>query len=136
MGQRLSGFSATQENTRKRGFDSAAEYAELLDSYLGGSGHCKKNRGVLLSFVSPSCGLCSSLNGVLEDIQRRNTIDIVKIDSSKVDVWGLELLRYKIETVPCFVLLDCKGNAVGKTVEFSDKQAVEQALETLIGGGK
>lgn len=141
MGQAISG-PATIDSTKKkrRGFDSAADYAHLLASFTGKAGERgNKNRRVqqqgcvLLSFLSPSCGLCKSLRQTLDDLERRKTIQVVRIDSSNVDTWGPELLRYNIETIPCFVLLDQSGNAIGKTVAFSTKQVVERALVTLLG---
>ena len=137
MGQRLSGHSKGRTKKGRRGFDSVADYALVLHSLVGGSGNHRKSiqrdHRVLLSFLSPTCGLCNSLKGTLEDIQEQEKLDIVRIDSSKVDAWGPELIRYNIETVPCFVLLDNTGNAVGKTVAFANTKVVEKALESLIG---
>ena len=135
MGQGLSATSDSRTKKGRRGFDSVAEYALVLHSVISRSDNHRKpinSKGILLSFLSPTCGLCNSLRGTLEDIQDQNKVDIVRIDSSKVDVWGPELIRYNIETVPCFVLLDHTGNAVGKTVAFENKQVVEKALKSLL----
>lgn len=139
MGQRLSGPALGDGRAKTQGFDSTADYAVVLNSLISGSKHHNKgetrgNKRVLLSFLSPTCGICKELQrGILQDTQLQAKVDIVKIDSSKVDVWGPELIRYNIETVPCFVLLDHTGNAVGKTAVFAHTQVVEKALESLIG---
>ena len=64
-------------------------------------------------------------------VQQQGTVEVVRIDSLQ-SCWGPEILHYNIETIPCFVLLNEKGQAVGKTLSTKHKAAVEQALDSLL----
>ncbi|XP_073316512.1 thioredoxin-like protein HCF164, chloroplastic [Primulina huaijiensis] len=70
----------------------------------------------ILEFYSPKCSLCNSLLNFVIEVENRNTdwLNIVMADAEN-DKWLPELLHYDIKYVPCFVLLDERGNALAKT---------------------
>ena len=40
-------------------------------------------------------------------------VQVARLDSSNAVAWAPEMLAYNVEAVPCFILLDCKGNYCG-----------------------
>ncbi|XP_074279286.1 uncharacterized protein LOC141604720 [Silene latifolia] len=70
----------------------------------------------VIEFYSPKCSLCNSLLGFVLDVETRNLdwLNVVFADAEN-DKWLPELLHYDIKYVPCFVILDKHGRALGKT---------------------
>lgn len=64
--------------------------------------------------------------------KERGELKVVEIDSLNRDEWAPELIRYNIEKIPCFVLLDSTGRAIGKTGDPISVDFMRDALETLI----
>jgi len=57
---------------------------------------------------------------------------VARIDSSKAATWAPELIGYDVETVPCFVLLDRKGRAVGRTIAPYSRDKMKRGIELLV----
>ncbi|KAL9244165.1 hypothetical protein vseg_017969 [Gypsophila vaccaria] len=70
----------------------------------------------IIEFYSPKCSLCNSLLGFVAHIESRHSdwLNVVLADAEN-DFWLPELLHYDIKYVPCFVILDKHGRALGKT---------------------
>ncbi|XP_076904578.1 uncharacterized protein LOC143560078 [Bidens hawaiensis] len=70
----------------------------------------------VIEFYSPKCSLCNSMVEFVGHVESKNDdwLNIVMADAEN-DKWLPELLHYDIKYVPCFVLLDKDGNALGKT---------------------
>lgn len=43
-------------------------------------------------------------------------VQVARLDSSNAVAWAPEMLAYNVEAVPCFVLLDRKGNFSSKSL--------------------
>lgn len=46
--------------------------------------------------------------------------------------FGLQMLKYNIETVPCFVALDKSGRAIAKTGKPRGVDHMQQSFNTLV----
>lgn len=64
--------------------------------------------------------------------KERGDVKVVEIDSLNKDDWAPELIRYNIEKVPCFVLLNSRGRAIGKTEDPINVDFMRDALNVLI----
>ncbi len=100
---------------------------------------------VVLSFLSPSCGLCASVKrelkarteGLPETDIRGGQALYLCLDASDTGRWGPEIVQYGIDRVPCFVVLGAKGNkgrrrAVGKTTCVRGESCVLEGLDRLL----
>lgn len=98
-----------------------------------------EGRPTVLAFLSPSCGLCRSLEPQLTQVSNQSEptschraaplprrvpqltpitrrpqvetsgLQVARLDSSDATAWAPEMLAYRVEAVPCFVLLDSQG---------------------------
>lgn len=93
---------------------------------------------VVLSFLSPSCGLCASVKRELQaraegwqcrglrslesrtrglgagtkEVEGKRVQELyLCLDASDTALWGPEIVHYGIESVPCFVVLGAKGSS-------------------------
>ncbi|CAN1194249.1 Thiol:disulfide interchange protein TxlA homolog [Linum perenne] len=87
----------------------------------------------VLEFYSPKCMLCNSLVKFVTEVERRNSdwVNIVMADAEN-EQWLPELLHYDIKYVPCFVMLDKNGNALGKTGVPSSRLHVVAGISHLL----
>ncbi|KAH9624628.1 hypothetical protein KSS87_000783 [Heliosperma pusillum] len=99
---------------KKRGL-TAEEQGEIEQRGLANALANGKDATVI-EFYSPKCSLCNSLLGFVLDVESRNLdwLNVVYADAEN-DKWLPELLHYDIKYVPCFVILDKQGRALGKT---------------------
>lgn len=89
---------------------------------------------MLVGFFYLDCGRVRSvMNYILLQVKKeREDLKVVEIDSLNRDDWAPELIRYNIEKVPCFVLLNSRGRAIGKTEDPINADFVRNALHALI----
>ncbi|CAL1396155.1 unnamed protein product [Linum trigynum] len=87
----------------------------------------------VLEFYSPKCKLCNSLVNFVTEVENRNSdwVNIVMADAENEN-WLPELLHYDIKYVPCFVMVDKNGKAVGKTGVPSSRLHVVAAISHLL----
>ncbi|KAK9748340.1 hypothetical protein RND81_02G050700 [Saponaria officinalis] len=103
-----------KEKSVKKGLSpeeqAEAEHRALANALTNGK------EATVIEFYSPNCSLCNSLLGFVVEVENRNSdwLNIVMADAQNHQ-WLPELLHYDIKYVPCFVMLDKQGRAVGKT---------------------
>ncbi|CAM0873887.1 unnamed protein product [Alopecurus aequalis] len=87
----------------------------------------------VLEFYSPRCRLCSSLQGLVRELEDGSDecASFVLADAED-DRWLPELLHYDVRYVPCFVLLDKNGRALAKTGVPSSRHHVIAGLHHLL----
>ncbi|KAF2911487.1 hypothetical protein DAI22_11g183600 [Oryza sativa Japonica Group] len=87
----------------------------------------------VLEFYSPRCRLCTSLQGLVRELEdgAGGRAGFVLADAED-DRWLPELLHYDIRYVPCFVLLDKNGRALAKTGVPTSRQHVIAGLHHLL----
>ncbi|CAA6653436.1 unnamed protein product [Spirodela intermedia] len=87
----------------------------------------------VLEFYSPRCRLCKSLLGLVLELEKRNSdwASFVLADAEN-EMWLPELIYYDIKYVPCFVLLDRHGRALGKTGVPASRLHVIAGLSHLL----
>ncbi|CAI0465318.1 unnamed protein product [Linum tenue] len=87
----------------------------------------------VLEFYSPKCTLCNSLVSFVAEVEKRNSnwVNVVIADAENEN-WLPELLHYDIKYVPCFVMVDKNGKAVGKTGVPSSRLHVVAAISHLL----
>ncbi|KAL4518379.1 hypothetical protein Ndes2526A_g01187 [Nannochloris sp. 'desiccata'] len=90
-----------------------------------------QKRPLLIAFLQPSCGLCKSLEPQLAQTEASG-VQVARLDSSNAVAWAPEMLAYNIEAVPCFVLLDHQGRALGKSDLPRNTLQMQHALTTLL----
>ncbi|CAL1410841.1 unnamed protein product [Linum trigynum] len=90
-------------------------------------------QATVLEFYSPKCKLCNSLVNFVTEVEKRNSdwVSVVMADAEN-EKWLPELLHYDIKYVPCFVMLDKNGKAVGKTGVPSSRLHVVAAISHLL----
>ncbi|KAH9758397.1 Thioredoxin domain-containing protein [Citrus sinensis] len=83
-----------------------------------------RKEATVIEFYSPKCSLCNSLIAFVTEVESRNSnwLNIVMADAEN-EKWLPELLHYDINYVPCFVLLDKDGKALGKTVKLIQRKS-------------
>ena len=97
------------------------------------------SRSTLLAFYAPDCRLCAEVVDPLIDVatEERDWLDIIPIDADDGAAWALEALRYKIVSVPSYVMLDSQGKARGKSLGWpEDLEAASRAVERLVGAAR
>ncbi|KAJ6810797.1 uncharacterized protein M6B38_104710 [Iris pallida] len=87
----------------------------------------------VVEFYSPKCRLCSSLLGLVLDLEAKNSdwASFVLADAEN-EKWLPELVHYDIKYVPCFVLLDKYGRALAKTGVPTSRMHVIAGLSHLL----
>lgn len=96
-------------------------------------------RSTLLAFYAPNCRLCAEMVEPLIDVatDERDWLDIIPIDADDGTAWALEALRYKIASVPSYVMLDSQGMARGKSVGWPENlEAANKAVGRLVGAAR
>ncbi len=68
-----------------------------------------ERRPQLLFFYSLTCQLCRALEPQVSQVSTAQGIPISQICADADHWWAPELLAYKVERVPCLVLLDAHG---------------------------
>ena len=87
----------------------------------------------VLEFYSPRCRLCSSLQGLVRELEDGgNASASFVFADAEDDRWLPELLHYDVRYVPCFVLLDKNGRALAKTGVPTSRQHVIAGLHHLL----
>ncbi|KAL9449280.1 hypothetical protein AB3S75_011248 [Citrus x aurantiifolia] len=92
-----------------------------------------RKAATVIEFYSPKCSLCNSLIAFVTEVESRNSnwLNIVMADAEN-EKWLPELLHYDINYVPCFVLLDKDGKALGKTGIPSSRLHVVAGISHLL----
>uniref|UniRef100_A0A7R9YYD1 Thioredoxin domain-containing protein n=1 Tax=Chlamydomonas euryale TaxID=1486919 RepID=A0A7R9YYD1_9CHLO len=94
-----------------------------------------ERRPRMLFFYSRACSLCKQLAPRLEAAvvdSAAPPVAAVPICCDNQLAWAPEMLHYDVQQVPCFVLLNEDGVAVGKSGEPRDLLQMTEAMEFLL----
>jgi hypothetical protein len=58
-------------------------------------------------------------------------LTVARLNSAEPTLWAPEMISFGIEAVPCFVLVDSRGMALGKSGPPTSKERMLSALRTL-----
>ena len=122
-------LEAFRAATLRRAAASAASARALARSLAD------PQRSSLLVFYAPDCRLCAEMVEPLVSIstKERKWLDVVPVDADDGASWAPEALRYQVENVPTFVMLDAKGMARGKSVGVPESvEAASKAVGRLV----
>ncbi|CAN0922197.1 Thiol:disulfide interchange protein TxlA homolog [Linum grandiflorum] len=125
--------SVSNPSANGKGKRSPEEQAEAEQRAFA-SALASGKEATVLEFYSPKCMLCNSLVNFVSEVERRNSdwVNIVMADAENEQWLPEVLLHYDIKYVPCFVMVDKNGNALGKTGVPSSRLHVVAAISHLL----
>lgn len=65
-----------------------------------------------------------------------SVLSVAKLNTMEPHQWAPEMLAYGIETVPCFVYVNKRGRAIGKSATPTSKVQMLKSLQTLVRLGQ
>ncbi|KAK9842069.1 hypothetical protein WJX81_006982 [Elliptochloris bilobata] len=78
--------------------------------------------------------MCSQLRKPLAALEEQHKawLAVARLCTDDEEIWALELLRYNVDYVPSFVLLNPQGEALAKTIRPRSPQHLLDSLHLLV----
>jgi len=78
--------------------------------------------------------MASTLSEIQESEEQ--WLEVARINTDQQHLWVPEMMRYGVDYVPCFVMLNQNGDAFGKTNNPVSRDVAQHSLDTLLEFGR